>query len=214
MWNCMNGPLWHRAGGNDVKKVISKGQRNRIPALRFRHGSRALFKPPTKQQILDQIAVMAKQILAMDREAGALLKRLVSPIRAVPCQQYGSNKVVLRAKFDLRLAALLPEQVRAGLRGTYDGSLADRQMVIPMTVNLFECSAGPQHFAEALRLNRAGYTLIQIGQEMGIAKRQAHIAVQYGKALEEAGVNDPFIELTEPPSAASRWRSRRRLSNG
>jgi hypothetical protein len=187
--------------------------RNRA-ALEHLDAQPASCPPPTKQQILDQIAVMAKQILEMDREAGSLLKRLVSPIRAVPCQQYGSNKVVLRAKFDLRLAALLPEHVLAGLRGTYDGPLADRQMVIPMTVDLFDRPAGPRHFAEALRLSTAGYTLLQIGQELGIAKRQAHIAVQYGKALEEAGINDPLIELTEPPSAASRWRSRRRLSNG
>jgi hypothetical protein len=170
--------------------------------------------PPTKEEILAKIEVIRGQLLAMDHEAGVELKRLVSPIRAVPYRQSGGNKVVLRAAFELRLAALLPEQILAALRGTSTGALAGGLHLIPMTVELFERSSGPEHFAQALELSRAGLTLEEIGRRLGIAKRQAHIAVQYGKDLEAAGLTDPYLELTAPPSAASRWRTGRRLSEG
>ena len=166
--------------------------------------------PPTREQIIEKIALMAKQLLAMDRETGVVLKRLVSPIRAVPHRQFGGNKVVLRAKFELRLAALLPDQFLPALQGVHAEAGAGGFHVIPMTVDLFESSAGPKHFAEALNLSKAGVTLEEIGKQR-FAKRQAHIAVQYGRDLEAAGLTDLFIELTEEPAEASRWRTHRRL---
>jgi len=39
-----------------------------------------------------------------------------------------------------------------------------------------------------------------------MTKRTACIARDYGKALKAAGQTDPYIELTEPPENASRWR--------
>jgi hypothetical protein len=44
--------------------------------------------------------------------------------------------------------------------------------------------------------------------EARFTKRQANIAVQYGEEMRAAGLIDPYIELTEPPAAASRWRPR------
>jgi site-specific DNA recombinase len=167
--------------------------------------------PPTLEQIRSQIETMTTQFLAMDREAGVLLRPLAGPIWAVPCQQFGGKKVVLRAQFELRLAALFPEQVFAALQGYPVESLAQQLLVIPMMVDLFKRSAGPLHFAEALRLSRTGRILEEIGQQLGIAKRQAHIAVQYGKALAAAGLTDPFLPLEQPPNAVSRWRQHPRF---
>src|SRR5207245_282418 len=105
---------------------------------------------------------------------------LVGPIRAVPHRQFGSNRVVLRAKFELRLAALLPDRIFAYRKGAPDEQPAERLPVVALSVDLFEPSAGPKHFARALALSQAGHTLVQIGQELRLAKRQAHIAVTYG----------------------------------
>jgi hypothetical protein len=100
----------------------------------------------------------------------------------------------------------LPKQFGALLRGEALDCADARLQPVPLTIDLFERSAGPQHFARALALSRFGHTLVQIGQELRIAKRQAHIAVQYGKALEVAGLSDPYVKLEGPPKAASRWR--------
>src|SRR5262249_47253781 len=73
-----------------------------------------------------------------------------------------------------------------------------------MSVELFERSAGPRLFKEALTLAEAEMRLVDIGEKLGVAKRQAHIAVMYGKAMTQAGLTDPFIELSAPPANASR----------
>jgi len=160
---------------------------------------------PTRSQIEAKIAQVKTQILVMDRETGVLLRHLVTQIRAVPYQQFGSNLVVLRAHFDLKLMELLPDELLRVLRGTFDEVLADRLRTIPLRADLFKPSSGPRHFAQALALSEAKLTLVAIGEKLGTAKRQAHIAVQYGKQMREAGLIDPYVELTEPPAVASRW---------
>ena len=59
-------------------------------------------------------------------------------------------------------------------------------------------------------LNRQGLTPTQIGRKLGITKRRADLAVQYGKALELAGITDPYIELTSMPAKASHWGPRKK----
>jgi hypothetical protein len=73
-------------------------------------------------------------------------------------------------------------------------------------VDLFDPSSGPRCGLQAFALKQQGLSLVKIGLELRISKRSAHIAAQYGKAMTEAGISDPFIELTDRPTAASRWR--------
>src|SRR5205823_2192164 len=105
---------------------------------------------PSREQVAQALAGLAPRLLEMDREAGPLLRRLVGPIRAVPHQQFGSDHVVLRAKFELRLVALLPEQLLARLKGARDDALVAPLWVVALSVDLFERSAGPRHYARAL----------------------------------------------------------------
>jgi DNA invertase Pin-like site-specific DNA recombinase len=194
------GPLVERLRRREEERARAKAELEKLDACPSEPSL------PTRQELEDHIASTAKSLLGMDREAGALLKPLVGMIRAVPCRQFGGNKVVLRAQFELRLAAFLPDQVLSALRGAGGEAVANRLETVPMAVDLFEPSAGPKHFAEALRLSRDGLKLEEIGSRLGVAKRQAHIAVQYGRDMEAAGLTDPFIELKEPPAEASRWR--------
>jgi len=55
-------------------------------------------------------------------------------------------------------------------------------------------------------LAESGLRPTAIGKMLGMTKRTACIARDYGKALKAAGQTDPYIELTEPPENASRWR--------
>ena len=145
----------------------------------------------------------------MDRTVQEDLECLTGTIRAVPYGQFGGNKVVLRARFAIHLWALLPFQTRAALVARCDSSIAEQFESIPVLVDLFEPSTGPEHGLEALRLKEEEHLgLTAIGRRLGITKRQANIAVQYGKAMRTAGVTDPYVELTQPPAAASRWRPR------
>jgi hypothetical protein len=150
----------------------------------------------------------------MDRTSRDDIKALVGTIQAVPFRQFGSDKVVLRARFSLRLAALLPARTRAALKSLCDGPVHEKFECIPMLVNLFKPSTGPEHGLKALELKeQQNLGPTAIGKKLGISKRRVDIAINYGRALREAGMTDPYIELTEPPTTASRWRNRRHQQN-
>ena len=136
------------------------------------------------------------------------LEALIGTIRAVPYQQFGCNKVVLRAQFQLRLATLLPVNTRVALATRYNRPIEELFETIPMQVDLFPPSTGPQHGLKAFKLSaEGGLGPTAIGKALGITKRQAAIAVEFGEKLRAAGLNDAYIELQKPPEAASRWRT-------
>ncbi|MBN8625688.1 MAG: recombinase family protein [Planctomycetes bacterium] len=164
-------------------------------------------RPPTRREIESRIAELLKLLATADRHSREALSSLVDAIDAIPHRQFGGDKVVLRARFEIRLAALLPARTRAALVGLH-GKLDDLGFErIAVMVDLFEPSTGPKYGLEALALYDQKIGLTEIGVRLGISKRQANIAVQYGRLLREAGLTDPFIELTAPPPQASRWRA-------
>jgi hypothetical protein len=61
----------------------------------------------------------------MDRAVAGDLRPIPS-IRTVPYRQFGSNKDVLKAKFDMRLAACLPERLHDVLRSSNGTDAAER----------------------------------------------------------------------------------------
>lgn len=82
---------------------------------------------------------------------------------------------------------LLPAQTRAalvGLHGKLDDLGFDR---IVVTVDLFVPTTGPKRGLQALSLKDQGFGPTAIGKALGIKKRQADLAVQYGKHSERRG---------------------------
>jgi len=200
-------------GGAIIQTIRSLGKGldrllQRVSELLEDHGRRqARQSPPTRKELEDRIEQIIEQVRTMDRTCRQELELLVGQIQAVPYQQFGTNQVVLRVRFQLRLMALLPFQTRAALAARCDGPIEEQFESIPMLVDLFYRSAGPKHGLEALRLKEEEHLgPTAIGRRLGITKRQANIAVQYGKAMRAAGVTDLYVELTETPAAASRWR--------
>jgi site-specific DNA recombinase len=180
---------------------------DRINAKLDRLGQQAqVCSPPTSDEIHNRIREKIAAVEKMDRSSRDEIKSLVDTICAIPYQQFGGGKIVLRAKFTLYLASLLPARTRAALQSLYNVSLAAEFEQIPMVVDLFEPSTGPAYGLRTFELTMDGLGLTAIGERLGISKRRANIAAQYGEALWEAGLTDPYIELTEAPAAASRWR--------
>lgn len=166
-----------------------------------------LMAVPTRAQLEERIEKLLLQLQEMKRTVRSELKTLVGRIEAVPYRQFGSKKIVLRARFELKLAGLLPDQIRATLTARFNASIDNRFGTIPMLVDLFNPSTGPKHGREALRLaEEEELDPTAIGHRLKITKRRANIAIQYGKAMRAEGVTDPFSEVTEDPGDASRWR--------
>jgi len=170
---------------------------------------------PSREEIRCHIQEKAARLLDMDRETGAILKRLVEgPIVAVPYQQFGSNKVVLRAEFKLRIVGLLPDELFALLQrmaiplDELPGELR------PVVVDLFPPSDVPANAVKAYALKEAKLSWQEICQTLEITRRIYYQAVRLGAKMKEAGLVDPYVRLTEAPASASRWGSRSRKRRG
>jgi len=169
---------------------------------------------PSREQIQRHIQDKATRLLEMDREAGPILKGLVEgPILAVPYQQFGSNKVVLRAEFKLRMAGLLPDDLFALLQRMAVPTHDPLGEIRHLTVDLFNPSGVPQHAVQACAMDEAGMSMKEIRETLKITKRIAYRAINLGKKMKAAGVVDPYIRLTERPASASRWGARKRDRN-
>jgi len=119
---------------------------------------------------------------------------LAGPIRAVPYQQFGTDKVVLRAEFEVTLTSGLPavigESIRQNGIETVEGITLVRR---PLVVDLFEMSNVPLHAVEAHDLRETGMSLSKVGAALGISKRLADWATRMGAAMAARGLTDPFV---------------------
>lgn len=182
--------------------AIANGELERsqsLATLAPRHVARA--------QIEKAIDTVQSRILSFGRDTGGLLKSLIpNGILAVPYQQFGSNKIVLRAEFELDVLSELPDHVSRILSGDISAHAMDFQLIRRQCrVNLFQPSGIPKYAFDAYRLSGEN-THEEIGELLGIPKTLAGRAVRMGKAMTAEGVADPFVRVTERPAAASRWR--------
>lgn len=177
--------------------------RKQLKQLKRRQQNQVL---PDMRQLLERIEDVIRRIQPMDRESGSVLRQFVSSIRFVPYLQFGTNKVVLRARIECNLFLLFSYEVRGALQDICADEIENEFPSDTITVNLFEPSTGPKYGLAALALAEQGLGLTAVGKRLGLTKRRADLAIQYGKKLRAAGLDDPFIELTEPPKDASRWK--------
>lgn len=167
------------------------------------------LKAPSRNEIEERILYFVGRLTNIDRHACDDMHALTGTIRAVPHRQFGSDKIVLRAKFIVRLGALLPARTRAAFASLYDDPNWEHFEQIPLVINLFKPSTGPEHGINAYALTLQGVRHKDVMNSLKLSKRKTSIAIDFGADLASVGLSDPFIELTEKPSTASRWRPRR-----
>lgn len=162
---------------------------------------------PTRDEVVSAIDKAAGSLLSVDREVTPLLKRmLVGPIRAIPFVQALSDKVVLRARFTIRLANLLPSQLTGRLSEEELSKLelCDRQL----EVDLFETPeylVRYQKFIAAKSANPSA-KLPGLAKLLGISHNVMRNVSAFARRLRKAGVTELYTELTERPTSASRWK--------
>jgi len=189
-----------RAAGADVSK--HRLECERLEALRSQEKKLHLSEEAINQGIREA----ASRLLELGNGTDGNIRDLNARIEAFPFMQLNSNKVVLRAKFTLNMVHLLPDHL--GRMLIQEEGCEGELLVVPLVVNLFNPSNAPKFAVQAVALQETGLTLEEIGNQLGISKRSAHLAVQYGNAMVREGLADPFIELAEPPDNASRWREK------
>jgi DNA invertase Pin-like site-specific DNA recombinase len=164
--------------------------------------------PPSPQDIMAHLEALMASLLANDSRAGVILRQVLDgPIRAIPYQQFGCTKVVLRAEFTVTLTRALPPEV-AGVAEAdpVAANLFPEGVQHQMLVDLFVPSQIARHAMKAHELANKGMTLVEIGNALGILKKIAGDCNKLGKLIVAAGATEPFVRLDERPEKVARWR--------
>lgn len=173
------------------------------------------IRVPGRDELQGLLQEAAQTLSLCRRDSGPLLQQLlVGPIRAIPCQQFGSSKIVMRAEFTLQLVQFLPDEFRLMLRNR--DSLPEHLQVLQrkFVVDLFEPSTVPRLAMQALKEfenfpEDHRPTMDELGKILKTDRTRANRALRLGQRMREAGLTDPFVPLTEKPDNAGRWRYRK-----
>jgi hypothetical protein len=158
---------------------------------------------PPLHSLKEKAKVAFGRLLADTSEVPALVRYLCPEIYIVPFRLIDGGHVVLRAVFDLHLAALVVDP-------RSDPTL-DRMLVRRVIVDLFD---KPQREAIRTRVMAALQrdprpTLKQIATELNVTETAVQHAVALQKQMTAAGIDDPYLRVTEPPADYNRQRMHR-----
>ena len=133
-----------------------------------------------------------------DWEFCKLLRRLVPRIIVHPYRLFDGGTTVLRASFRIHPAGLLEDpRVREALQ---------QPLECIRTVDLFD---PPQRVAcreKVVELMRSGKYAYEAARECGITATTAQRASAIQREMDERGLSDPYIRLTDPPEDSSKLR--------
>lgn len=163
--------------------------------------------PLSVKELATQIDDFGQRMQTFDRSAKTDLQQLVGMIAAVPHQQFGGNKIVLRGHFAFDPTKLLPARVRLMLRQRYADRLSELlpEVLQPVTisVDLFD---PPQHirYLDQIVAARRQHPHLSLKKLAAILPFKAsYMTVKrtwdYHLQLEAAGVTDPYQMLEAPP---------------
>jgi site-specific DNA recombinase len=127
-----------------------------------------------------------------------LLRRLLPTFVIQPVQALDCPQIRPRAKLVLR-----PDGWATG---------AEPVEEVSVTLDLFEPPVHIQHLAACVAARQANpkSTLRTIARSLGINYMTVKRALAYYQLMQRAGARDPYREIHEPPTKASRWKKRGR----
>jgi DNA invertase Pin-like site-specific DNA recombinase len=176
------------------------GQRTRLE--RLRSGSMI----PTREDVMRRVEAVVTDLDADQMTAGVALRKVIRRIEAVPFLQFNSSVVVIRGRITVDVAGLLSVELASVLSELNAAGLEKEFSPTTVIVDLYKPSSVPAFGLKAEALSRKPQvSAFEVGKQLGLSKRVAHQAIQYGKALRQAGLEDPYVELTSAPDKAAHW---------
>jgi len=160
------------------------------------------------RRVLDEIA--SSLLEGFGRQVGPLLRRLIADkIRAVPHMLFDRGTLHLRAHFTLNLLGLLPEQWQQLLEERVQPEVlaaAAEMRSVPLVVDLFKRPTRIRCAKAVYELVSGGLSIADAARRLSIPETSANRAFRTGKAMVEAGIGDPYIEVKSMPERPPRWR--------
>ena len=159
--------------------------------------------PPVSE--IRALAAESIRELALDSpEFSRLIRQLISKIVVWPVQLCDGGNIVLRGRFQLRLASLLPPQVG-------DIAEVDEALTRELCVDLFDPPQREAFREQVVAMRAQGMTERDVAVKLGITHTAAQRAAALQRRMDQAGLADPYVSVTEPPDDCGRLRRHRHL---
>lgn len=140
---------------------------------------------------LKERALAALQELSQESiDFGQLMRKLIPRMFVVPHRLCDGGKVVHRLRLTLNLVPFLesnnvPDE-------------AAKLLIHELSIDLFDPPQRVRFRKQIIEMRRK-MTEAQVAKELGITVTAAQHAAQLHRLMEEKGLIDPYIELTDPP---------------
>jgi len=169
-----------------------------------REAQRLEKTPPDAISIppVSEIKAMARTALSgLAKESpdfGKLMKLIIPKIIVFPVRLCDGGLIVLRAKFRLRVSNLLPDKrVQGALQQPLERVL---------TVDLFDSPQREAFRRRVCDLRAGGLTRNDAAQACTITVTAAQKASGLQRRMDELGLTDPYVAVTEPPDDYGKFR--------
>jgi DNA invertase Pin-like site-specific DNA recombinase len=153
---------------------------------------------PTASEIKGRAEQAFETLAVKSPEFGRLLRCLIPRIVVFPFRLCDGGHPVLRARFLLRLAPLLPQSPRLDRLA----SVLER----PLVVDLFDPPQREAFRVPVMELTTNGLKQRQIAEELDLSLRAVQHAAALGRQMAVMGTEDPYVALTAPPDDYERLR--------
>lgn len=164
----------------------------------------------SRQAIEESLATVLGQLAGNSFEFAGVLRKIFPEFTVQPVEALDSGQVRPRARLLFQPAAILDV---AGQRSAGGVSNMD---ALPVVLDLFD---PPEHIAHLRRCLDARAThpdmsLKGIAVLLGLGRMTVKRAFDYAHLMQQAGAGEPYRQVQESPSRASRWHRSKRASSG
>ena len=159
----------------------------------------------SKQQVEQSLAEILGQLAGNSFEIAGILRRIFPQFVIQPVQALDSGQIRPRGRLTFRPVAVLEAAGRKSEGRSADGELS-------ITIDLFDPPVHIVHLQRCL-VAKEGHpkmSLKAIAALLGINHMTVKRAFDYARLMQRTGTSEPYREVHEAPSDASRWRNRRK----
>jgi len=182
----------------ELARLEADKERNQLVRDELEQTPRQAIDIPSIEEV-KRLARESFEGLAVDSlEFGRHIRRLIPKIKVFPCRLIDGGHIVLRARFTLNLAPLVsggdqPDDLLESLTRT-------------MNVDLFDPPQREEFRERVVALRSAinpktgkNHTEAEVARNCGITITAAQRAAALQRKMDQLGLSDPFVPVTEPP---------------
>jgi hypothetical protein len=156
---------------------------------------------PSINRIKEAAAELFASFAAESPEVHRLMQNLIADLKVYPYRLCDGGAVVLRARFTLRLASLVPGTAASG---GWEGWLRRG-----MQVDLFDPPQRAVYRERVVQMRASGMTERQVADQLGITQTAVQRAAALDRRMRQLRVTDPYQPVREPPDDYNKLRRHR-----